>query len=238
MAIQTVFRRHELKYLLTDAQKMRILRAMQGHMVLDEYGRSGIRNLYYDTDSFRLARRSIESPSYKEKLRVRSYGRAAMDGQVFVELKKKYEGVVYKRRLALPQEQALAWLRSEIPAPQGQIASEIRYFRDFYTPVKPVVFLSYSREAFYATDGSAFRVTFDDEILCRRDGLTLDTGTGGVSLLPQGTVLMELKCPGAIPLWMTQVLSAQHIYRTPFSKYGEAYRRMIFSQRKGLEQYA
>lgn len=103
--------------------------------------------------------------------------------------------------------------------------------------MKPVVLLSYSREAFYATDGSAFRVTFDDEILCRRDRLTLDTGTGGVSLLPQRTVLVELKCPGAIPLWMTQVLSAQHIYRTPFSKYGEAYRRMIFSQRKGL-QYA
>ena len=110
MGFQTVFQRYELKYMLTLEQKEKILRAMEPYMKLDKYGRSTIRNLYYDTDSFRLIRHSLEKPVYKEKLRVRSYTRAGADSTVFVELKKKYKRVVYKRRVSLPHTEALDWL--------------------------------------------------------------------------------------------------------------------------------
>ena len=60
MAFQTVFKRYELKYLLTRAQKERILEAMEPYMALDKYGRTTIRNIYFDTDNYRLIRRSIE----------------------------------------------------------------------------------------------------------------------------------------------------------------------------------
>ena len=238
MAVQTVFRRYELKYLLTMAQKETVLKAMQPYMTLDKYGRTTIRNLYYDTDSYLLIRRSIEKPAYKEKLRIRSYSRVDGDSAAFVELKKKYKSVVYKRRISLPYAEATAWLlRERHPDKHTQIANEIDYFLDYYGSLHPTVFLSYEREAYYANDGSDFRVTFDDNILCRQDELSLDSDVYGTEILPESKVLMEIKCSGGIPLWMTQVLSKEQIYKTSFSKYGTAYGMLIFPQTHATNSY-
>ena len=231
MGYQSVFKRYELKFLLTQAQKQRVLEAMAPYMRPDSYGRTTIRNIYYDTDDYLLIRRSIEKPVYKEKLRIRSYRQADPGSTVFVELKKKYRSVVYKRRIPLPENDAIAWLGKKQLCPQDtQIAREIAYFLDYYKTLHPVVFLSYEREAYFCTDGSDFRVTFDDTILCRQEALSLESEIYGTALLPAGTVLMELKCSGGIPLWMTGVLSRERIYKTSFSKYGTAYQRVIFPQ--------
>ena len=238
MAVQTVFRRFELKYLLTEAQKETVLRGMQSYMTLDKYGRTTIRNLYYDTDTYLLVRRSIEKPAYKEKLRVRSYSRTDNDSAAFVELKKKYKSVVYKRRISLPYTDATAWLsREKHPAKHTQIANEIDYFLEYYGSLHPTVFLSYERKAYYCNDGSDFRVTFDDNILCRQEELSLDSEVYGTSILPEGKVLMEIKCSGGIPLWMTRVLSKERIYKTSFSKYGTAYGMLIFPQTHEINPY-
>ena len=229
MAFQTVFKRYELKYMLTAKQKETILEAISEHMKLDKYGRTTIRNIYFDTDDYRLIRRSIEKPAYKEKLRIRSYSRATPESTVFVELKKKYEKVVYKRRLPLCESEAMAWVCQEQPCPADtQISREIDYFIKFYGKLKPSVFLSYEREAYYEQNGGDFRVTFDDHILCRQTDINLCSPIYGEPILSEGNVLMELKCSGAIPLWMTEVLSRERIYTTSFSKYGTAYRTQIF----------
>ena len=238
MPFQTVFKRYELKYLLTMAQKETVLKAMQPYMTLDKYGRTTIRNLYYDTDSYLLIRRSIEKPAYKEKLRIRSYSQADENSTVFVELKKKYKHVVYKRRISLPYTDATAWLsREKHPAKHTQIANEIDYFLDYYGSLHPTVFLSYERKAYYCNDGSDFRVTFDDNILCRQEDLSLESEVYGTPILPEGKVLMEIKCSGGIPLWMTQVLSKERIYKTSFSKYGTAYGMLIFPQTHATNSY-
>ena len=229
MAFQTVFKRYELKYLLTLAQKERILAAMEPYMALDKYGRTTIRNLYFDTDTYRLIRRSIEKPIYKEKLRIRSYSKADAESTVFVELKKKYDKVVYKRRLPLPERDAMAWVNGTAPCPvDSQISREIDYVLRYYGGLRPSVYLSYEREAYYEKSGGDFRVTFDDNILCRTNGLSLCAEVGGDTILDTGLVLMEIKCSGGIPLWMVEVLSRERIYKTSFSKYGTAYRNLIF----------
>lgn len=239
MAYQTVFKRYELKYMLTQEQKKKILEAMVPHMALDKYGRTTIRNIYFDTDTYRLIRHSIEKPTYKEKLRIRSYDRAEPDSTVFVELKKKYKHVVYKRRVSLPEEEAMKWICQESHCHMAtQISEEIDYFIDYYKTLHPAVFLSYEREAFYAKDGSDFRVTFDDTILCRQDDLSLEAEVYGIPLLHENMVLMEIKCSGGIPLWMTHVLSEEHIFKTSFSKYGTAYQQMIFPKLKEVAHYA
>ena len=231
MAFQTVFKRYELKYMLTYEQKEKILEAMSSYMELDKYGRTTIRNVYFDTDNYRLIRRSIEKPAYKEKLRIRSYSRANADSTVFVELKKKYEKVVYKRRLPLTERDAMAWVCGEKPCPVNtQISREIDYFRSFYGTLRPTVFLSYEREAYYDKGGGDFRVTFDDNILCRETDLDLCSSVYGAPILPDGQVLMELKCSGGIPLWMVKALSRERIYKTSFSKYGTAYGTLIFPE--------
>ena len=231
MAFQTVFKRYELKYMLTLEQKEKILEAMSPYMQLDKYGRTTIRNIYFDTDSYRLIRRSIEKPAYKEKIRIRSYSQATADSTVFVELKKKYEKVVYKRRLPLCEADAMAWVCRKKACPfDTQISREIDYFIDFYGKLKPTVFLSYEREAYYDKGGEDFRVTFDDNILCRQTDVNLCSATHGTPILPEGKVLMELKCSGGIPLWMVEVLSRERIYKTSFSKYGTAYSTLIFPE--------
>ena len=231
MAFQTVFKRYELKYMLIPEQKEKILEAMSPYMELDKYGRTTIRNVYFDTDSYRLIRRSIEKPAYKEKLRIRSYSQATANSTVFVELKKKYEKVVYKRRLPLCEADAMSWICRDQACPfDTQISREIDYFIDFYGKLKPTVFLSYEREAYYDKGGADFRVTFDDNILARQSDVNLCSNVYGEPILPEGNVLMELKCSGGIPLWMVEVLSRERIYKTSFSKYGTAYIALIFPE--------
>ena len=229
MAYQSCFQRFELKYMLTLSQKEELLKVMAPYMRLDQYGRTVIRNVYFDTPNYRLIRRSIDRPLYKEKLRIRSYAQATTEGNVFVELKKKFKKVVYKRRLAMPLCETLPWLAGDdSKKPQGQIAEEITYFRNFYGKLVPAIFLTYEREAFYSLDGSEFRVTFDENILARARDMDLRSEVSGTPLLPEGMVLLELKAPGAIPLWLTDFLTKNKIYKTSFSKYGTAYQTMLF----------
>lgn len=229
MAFQTVFKRYELKYMLTKKQKDKILQAMAPYMVPDQYGRTQIRNIYFDTDNYRLIRHSIEKPAYKEKLRIRSYGKADPDSTVFVELKKKYKHVVYKRRISMPEHEAMAWVLGQRHCRKDtQISEEVDYFLKYYETLQPAVFLSYEREAYYAKNDSEFRVTFDDTILFRQEDLSLESDIYGTPILPESKVLMEIKCAGSIPMWMTRLLSAEHIYKTSFSKYGTAYQTMIY----------
>ena len=233
MPYQNVFKRHELKYMLTRAQKERVVEAMAPYMKLDKYGLITIRNLYFDTDNYRLIRRSIEKPVYKEKLRIRSYSKADEDSPVFVELKKIYKSVVYKRRISLPEKAAMDWLcYHEKCEKQPQITAEIDYFMSYYENLHPSVFLSYQREAYYSLKGDDFRVTFDDNVLCRSDSLSLQEDVGGIPILDEDKVLMEIKCSGGIPLWMTEILSREQLYKTSFSKYGTAYKTIIYPKIK------
>lgn len=238
MNSQMIFQRYEMKYLLNRKQKEAILAAMEPYMEPDAYGRSTIRNIYYDTDNYRLVRKSLEQPVYKEKLRVRSYGQVEPGDRVFVELKKKYEGVVYKRRIHIPEMAAMEYLAGRKEAPdKSQIAEEIDYFLQFYGTLAPKVFLSYEREAYFTGKPNEFRVTFDENILWRETDLSLEKGVYGTPILKQGQTLMEIKTPGSIPLWMVKVLSEEEIRKTSFSKYGNAYTE-IYNREKGELIYA
>ncbi len=233
MSYQTIFKRHEMKYILTKEQKDKVVKAMSTYMSPDKYGRTTIRNLYFDTDNYRLIRRSIEKPVYKEKLRIRSYHQADSNTPVFVELKKKYKGVVYKRRILLSEQDAMAWLyEGEFSSKRTQIVDEIDYFMEYYGNLHPTVFLSYEREAYYAKDGSELRVTFDENIRCRQSDLSLKSDTNGRLILNDELTLMEIKCVGGIPLWMTHLLTEERIFKTSFSKYGTAYQTLIFPKLK------
>ncbi len=239
MNYQNTFRRYEIKYLLTQEQKDAVLSAMAPHMEPDKYGRTTIRNIYLDTDSFRLIRRSIEKPVYKEKLRLRSYCLAAHDSEIFVELKKKHQSVVYKRRLKMKEDEVMQALLSDTPLPiSSQIGDEIQYFREYYAGLVPKVFISYDRDAYYGVNGSGFRITFDENIMYRTEHLSLCSPHGGRSILSDDRVLMEIKAPDAIPLWLTRTLSEHGIFKTSFSKFGTAYNDMLVSSNKGAYTYA
>lgn len=231
MDYQNVFKRYEIKYLLNEKQYNEIRSAMQGKTREDKFFKSTIRNVYYDTPDYYLIRRSLEKPVYKEKLRVRSYKTSNADTNVFVELKKKYKSVVYKRRTSIPCEQAENSLKLGKFSDQSQIANEINYFISLYRDIRPAVYISYEREAYKSADGCDFRITFDRNILYRTDNLTLISEPYGTPVLDEGQILMELKTSGAIPLWLVKVLSREQIYKTTFSKYGSVYMQALLKPR-------
>ena len=231
MRNQMVFKRYELKYLLTREQAEVIKERMAQHMVADIHGRNTIFSLYYDTPDFLLARRSMEKPVYKEKLRLRSYGVAKPDTEVFVEIKKKYKGVVYKRRISMAKEESDRYLLLGEQVQDNQISREIDFFIKRYGNLAPKVLLSYEREAYYAKDNHEFRVTFDENILWRKEDMDLEKGVYGEAILPENMALMEVKTADAIPLWFVEILSQLKIYKTSFSKYGNAY-KTIYEREK------
>lgn len=233
--IQLTFKRTELKYLLTNAQHERLMACMKGRMRGDEWGPSTIWNVYFDTPTNLLARRSLEHPPYKEKLRLRRYGSPATcdSDEVFVELKKKCEGVVYKRRVQMDLRQARELLAGE-GHPSGQIEREIDFTARRYGGLAPRMDVVYEREAFFAADDPDFRMTFDSCVRC-----SWDVGQPGRprtwnTILPKGCWLLEVKSPGAMPLWLADFLTAEHIFKTSFSKYGRGYELMCAAQGAGV----
>ncbi len=220
-----VFRRVEKKYLLNREQYDGLLAAMEPYMQLDEYGLSKICNIYFDTENDELIRTSLEKPAYKEKLRLRSYGVPTPDGRVYIEIKKKYDSVVYKRRIALKHSEAEDYLLRGIrPQQESQILREIDYFLQFYRPV-PKLYLAYDRMAYFGKGNHEFRMTFDSGIRSRRDELSLTAGDYGTQLLEEDYQLLEIKAVGAYPLWLAGALSELKIYPTSFSKYGNVYKK-------------
>lgn len=242
-AYQNRFKRYELKYLITRAQCERLKRLMEPYITGDSFGRSTVCNIYFDTPSYLLIRRSIDRPVYKEKLRLRSYGLCSPESPAFLELKKKYESVVYKRRASMTEQEAEEFLlRGDSAAPDSpaekQVLREIRYTMEHYENLQPAVFLSYNREAFFCIGDRDVRITFDDNILWRDYDLSLCSGIYGAPILSRNQVLMEIKTAAAIPLWLAELLSKEQIYKTSFSKYGSAYKAIFNRQQRKDDQYA
>ncbi|MBR4211099.1 MAG: polyphosphate polymerase domain-containing protein [Oscillibacter sp.] len=224
-----VMKRYELKYILNRKQTEFFKEQLRGHMVLDQYGRTSIASLYYDTPDYRLIRTSVEKPPFKEKIRLRSYGLATKESPVFLELKRKAYGIVYKRRVqsTIPLVEKFFAGSGDVCAP-GQINREITYFRDYYSVLVPACLIIYDREAYFEPGGD-LRVTLDFNPRYRSERLDLTTSMDGVSLLPEGSAILEIKVQQAEPLWLTSILDRGEIRKTSFSKYGEAYRQQITS---------
>lgn len=220
---QAVFKRKEVKYLLTEAQLAALRPVMETHMEPDAFAHSSISNLYYDTPDFRMLRRSQEKPVYKEKLRLRSYGVPDEETQVFPEIKKKAEGIVYKRRVSMPYGDAIRYLSRRRPGEDGQIFQELDWMLISYGSLAPRIFLSYERDSWKGREEPSLRLTLDREILWRTEALDLRRGAWGEPLLEPNQVLMEVKISNAAPLWLAEALSENGIFPISFSKCGRAF---------------
>lgn len=232
MAIE-VFNRREVKYMLTEDDKNALLEVLSDKMESDKFNKDmkpySICNLYLDTPSDELIVKSLEKPVFKEKIRLRSYGQVSLDDKVFLESKKKFKGVVNKRRTSIILSDAYNYFENAtIPSGyaklNGQVMKEIDYIMHFY-PLKPKVYLSYDRWAFFEKGNSDFRLTIDTNIQTRRTDLRLDSPAYGKPILEEGQFLMEAKAFKAFPLWFVHFLSERGINKISFSKYGTEYKK-------------
>lgn len=163
-----VFERKEVKYRLGARQHRAMVEALVGRMAPDAFGATRIVSRYFDTPERALIERSLDKPLYKEKLRLRGYGSPQADDRVFVEIKKKFKGIVYKRRVGCSLTAALAYLdgmpyveacaRYPLPDPEMaveslaprsvQIAREIDAFVARHGPLRASMAITCDRTAY------------------------------------------------------------------------------------------
>lgn len=223
----TVMQRVEWKYILSAEQTEFFCERLKGHMEPDAYGLTTIQSLYYDTADRKLIRASIEKPAFKEKIRLRAYGPATDRSPVFLELKRKAYGIVYKRRVQATIPEAEQFFAGTLDLDEdGQIDREITYFRDYYRTLAPACMILYDRTAYYEPDGD-LRLTIDRNPRYRMDALSFDHAPVGLPLLNPGETILEIKVQDTIPLWLVRILSEGGIRHGSISKYGEAYRRQM-----------
>ena len=224
----TVFKRHEVKFMTDSRQRAYLENAMAEYMKPDAHGESTVVSVYYDTPDYRLIRRSMEKPAYKEKLRLRSYGRAGENDRIFMELKKKFDGIVYKRRILIDQSEAVDFLAGECElTDKSQIGKEIEYFKSFYGELIPAMYLCYDRTAFQGREDPGLRITFDKNIRWKTDKVSLCAPTTGRQILLPGQSLLEIKIGASMPLWLVKILEEAEIRQTSFSKYAAAYKTLM-----------
>ena len=223
-----VFERIETKFLLDDMQYTELMKRLENMAAIDSYGKTSILNIYFDTPDYKIIERSLEKPVYKEKLRLRTYGIANDETNAFIEIKKKYKGVVYKRRISMPYAKAVDYLVNgkEIEK-RSQISDEIDYFLQFYKGIRPAMAISYDRIAMAGIHDPELRITFDTNIRWRTDKLSLTEGNVGKDILLPGQHLMELKIAGAMSVEMARILDELNIRQTSFSKYGRGYQDLM-----------
>lgn len=222
--IQSVFERKEIKYIITSAQRSAMLNDMRGFMQADEFGTTTICNIYFDTPDDRVIRESIEKPVYKEKLRLRTYGVPNDGSLAFLELKKKFEGIVYKRRETMPYSAAYGFLvNRERPEKMTQILKEIDWTLDFYPGLAPRTALFYERTAYFGCEDPELRMTLDNGMRSRKTELDLRAGSHGKSFMDGDLNIMEIKILNSMPLWMSAILDKHGIFPNSFSKMGTVY---------------
>lgn len=229
-----IFRRVEKKYIVTKQQYLFLKQIIKDKMVEDEYGKSTICNIYFDTENYDLIRHSISKPIFKDKIRLRSYNIPKLDSQVYLEMKRKYNGIVGKRRIKLTLKEFYEYMNNKNTICNSQIKRELDYYFNFFK-LKPTMFLSYKRRAFYDKENRDFRLTFDNEILARDYDLKLEKGIYGSNIFEKDKYVMEIKTLGAIPIWFVKVLNQLKISPCGFSKYGEAYTQLILKANKVSE---
>lgn len=223
-----VFNRYEKKFVIDQLKYESLIRTIENQMTLDKYnvvnGFYTISNLYFDTPSNALIRKSLSKPIYKEKLRLRAYGVPNLESEVFLEIKKKFNGKVNKRRTTLMLDEAYAFLDNNAmpcskPYHNRQVLKEISFMLQQYD-LEPTVYIAYDRQAFFSDN---LRVTFDQNIRTRRHELRLECGDYGTPILEEGKWVMEVKTDKALPLWLAKLMSSHELYPASFSKYGREF---------------
>ncbi|MBE5958922.1 MAG: polyphosphate polymerase domain-containing protein [Lachnospiraceae bacterium] len=230
-----VFRRTEMKYLVNEEQYRKLKKYLDTIAAVDSYGKTKINNIYFDTPDFRLIRTSLEKPLYKEKIRLRTYGKTDDKTNSFIEIKKKYDGVVYKRRISGEYESNYKYLlQNKMVAGDSQIKQEIEYFKYMYKNLIPAMKICYDRIAMIGKEDDSLRITFDSNITWTTDSFDLKDEKYGKQILEEGWYMMEIKVTNAMPIELARKLSELKIYPTSFSKYGRGYTQMQIERRKRI----
>ena len=239
MDYQSIFERVESKYVLTRQQYEVLMAKIADRIEPDLFPHSDISSLYFDTNDYSMARSALDRDGYREKLRLRSYGLHDDASEVFLELKKKYQGVTYKRRQAVSYRSAMDYLLFETKPTDTQIMNEIDYLMKKRPDLKPRVLIRYQRDSFMSKDDPSVRITFDYDVQYSLKNLMLKNTTPEEKLTDDNTIIMEIKSLKSMPLWLARELDDLKAFPGNFSKYGQIYiNKIMKGARTCLNSYS
>ena len=236
---QMIFERIEAKYILNRKQHQQLMKSLAGHIQENQFPHSDITSVYFDSSDCILARKSLEKPAYREKLRLRCYTVPTRESEVFFEIKKKYLGVTYKRRQGLSYGEATDYiLFNRIPS-DSQIMKEVDYLKNSKYQLEPKALISYKRDSWDAINEPDLRITFDRDIRFNLKNLLLISPVNEHRLGNDDLIIMEIKTINAMPLWLTEILDEMKLYPGNYSKYGNIYQNYIMKgDSKCLNSYS
>lgn len=218
------FQRVEDKYLMDRKEADAFLKAVSPYLKPDRYFCYHCHTIYFDNDSAQLISTSLSHPPYKMKLRLRTYSDPDDDTPVFLETKKKYGDIVYKKRFMMTDLEAKEYLYEGIaPHTDNSTSREIDYLIHYYH-LKPKVYIGYDRICYVSKTDADARFTLDSHITYRTNDVSLHE-TGEEKELQKGMFILECKVSDRYPMWLTKILSSHHLYKSSFSKYGTIYKR-------------
>ena len=218
-----IFRRVEEKYFLSKEQAYNLFKEINTYIEKDEYYKSNILNIYFDNNNDEILIRSGDKPIYKDKIRLRSYSTPALEDDVFLEIKSKYNGVTGKRRIRMKLSDFYNYINNN-EIKNTQIMNEIDYLFKYYD-LKPSYFVGYDRLSYKGKDNEGLRITLDSNLRSRTNNLNLEQGDYGELFFNDDRLIMEIKTLDSMPLWLTSTLSKLKIYPISFSKVGEIYKK-------------
>ncbi len=226
--MKDIFRRVEKKYIISKNEYLKIREEIDKYVKMDEYGKSTICNIYFDTDKYELISHSITKPYFKEKVRLRSYNVPNENSMVYLEIKRKEESIVGKRRIGMKLNDFNKYMNNNklVSNSNIQIKNELDYYFD-RLDLHEKMYISYDREAYFDKTNPDFRITFDSNIKARDYNLDLSKGSYGRFILEPDKYIMEVKTLESIPLWFVKLLTECKVMPCGFSKYGEAYTQLV-----------
>ncbi|MFW9821957.1 MAG: VTC domain-containing protein [Candidatus Thorarchaeota archaeon] len=233
-SFQKYFNRFELKYQISFKERDRIISLIRPFMRLDTYVNNNfnyeVRSLYFDSNFHHSFLEKRDGVAIRKKLRIRYYPSFLNDTQqyAFIEIKKKLNDNVAKRRIYIPLKDSLRFLDShhrdtkqffENASDQDKSTLKEIWFLNKRYNLKPVCIVSYKRQPYVSKFEKTFRITFDTDLKVRRYNLDLRFGGGSKYIVPPNICVMEVKFNNIIPKWAIKIIQKNDCVQYKISKF-------------------
>jgi len=224
MPDRTLTSRFELKYWIPQHLTGEIRRFVRPFCRPDAFGegrpgnRYVISSLYLDSPGWELYRTTTEGHQNRFKLRIRSYSDDPAT-PVFLEIKKRANQVVLKRRACVDRALAVSFLEG-MPA-----STEDPNCREFVESARrlaaqPALRVRYEREAYESRGADPVRVTMDTSVAyAPTTGPNLSLNGPGWEDTPTEGVILEVKFTDRAPRWVTGMIRSLGLERCSIPKY-------------------
>lgn len=227
MEIETMSR-HDIKYIIDEKTVGELRKCLLANNMRKQIHDSDlVVSAYCDTDDFASIRKCIDDPKHKEKIRIRSYGPIGDDDLAYLEIKRKENGLLTKRRVKVRYGD-IPGILSGSQKMQGEFGDELDDFLSRYPNSEPRIRISYERESYKAEDESSdLRVTLDHDIRYKvGKGIRLD-GSDGTCLMSPRRYIIEIKTLGETPKWLDMFFKSRSLKPRSYSKYAKAYTKAV-----------